>query len=76
MPHWLAWHVLGVHTSGAAHTLFPPHVSGAVQVPQLSAPPQPSGGVPQFAPRVWHVVGVHPQTLDVHMSSGFVHPPH
>jgi hypothetical protein len=26
----------------------PPHVSGAVQLPQVTVPPQPSGIVPQF----------------------------
>src|SRR5262245_19720149 len=37
----------------------PPHVCGAVQVPQLSVPPQPSEMVPQFLPCAVHVVGMH-----------------
>lgn len=44
------------------HTLAtppPPHVWGAVQDPQTSVPPQPSGIVPQLAPCTAHVVGVH-----------------
>ena len=44
----------------------PPHVCGAVQVPQLSVPVQPSEMVPQFFPWAAHVVGVQgmtPQTF-------------
>ena len=36
----------------------PPHVWGAVHVPQPSVPPQPSVIVPQFLPCAAHVVGV------------------
>ncbi len=44
------------------HTLAtppPPQVWGAVQVPQVSVPPQPSEIVPQFFPCAAQVVGVH-----------------
>src|SRR5262249_35382375 len=42
----------------------PPHVCGAVQTPQVSVPPQPSGIVPQFFPWAAQVVGVQtPQTF-------------
>lgn len=40
----------------------PPQVSGAVQSPQLSVPPQPSEMVPQFFPAGHAVSGVQPQT--------------
>lgn len=46
----------------------PPHESGEVQVPQLSALPQPSSTAPQFFPSSAHVFGVHapfPHTLGV-----------
>src|SRR5439155_432361 len=36
----------------------PPQVRGAVQTPQVSVPPQPSGIVPQFFPWAAQVVGV------------------
>ena len=36
----------------------PPQVRGAVQTPQVSVPPQPSGMVPQFFPWAAQVVGV------------------
>src|SRR5262249_14675891 len=36
----------------------PPHVCGAVHVPQTSVPPHPSGMEPQFLPWALHVVGV------------------
>src|SRR5437899_12062569 len=36
----------------------PPQVCGAVQTPQVSVPPQPSGIVPQFFPWAAQVVGV------------------
>jgi hypothetical protein len=36
----------------------PPHDCPVGHVPQLSRLPQPSGGVPQVAPRAPHVVGV------------------
>jgi len=49
-----------------------PQVCGAVQAPQVSVPPQPSGTVPQFLPCAAQVVGVHagggvprPQTLAI-----------
>jgi hypothetical protein len=66
-------HVLGTHIPGGLpHALAvpaPPHVSGAVQVPQLSVPPQPSACVPHVAPSSVHVFGVQvcaaPQTLGV-----------
>src|SRR2546425_12431207 len=35
-----------------------PQVCGAVQAPQVSVPPQPSGIVPQFVPCAAQVVGV------------------
>ena len=41
----------------------PAQVSGEVQVPQLSVPPQPLEMVPQFAPCAAHVVGVQPHTF-------------
>jgi hypothetical protein len=45
-------------------TPAPPQVCGAVQAPQVSVPPQPSGIVPQFFPCAAQVVGVHvPQTF-------------
>jgi hypothetical protein len=57
----------------------PPHVFTPVHVPQLSVPPQPSGGLPQFAPSDVHVDGVHPHTFGTppppHVC-GAVHPPH
>src|SRR5262250_261888 len=44
----------------------PPQVCGAVQAPQVSVPPQPSGIVPQFFPCAAQVVGVQvPQTFAV-----------
>src|SRR5262249_51068843 len=45
-------------------TPAPPQVSGAMQTPQVSVPPHPSGIVPQFFPRAAQVVGVQtPQTF-------------
>src|SRR5207253_1765755 len=38
-------------------------VCGAVQVPQESMPPHPSGTIPQFLPRPTQVAGVQPHTL-------------
>ena len=55
---------MGVHPQTLA-VPAPAQVSGAVQVPQSSVPPQPSGMLPQFMPRAAHVVGVHPQTFAV-----------
>jgi hypothetical protein len=45
-----AAHVVGVHLL-APHWLGPPppHVAGAMQLPQLSVPPHPSGIVPHAA---------------------------
>src|SRR5262245_34096547 len=44
----------------------PPQVCGAVQAPQVSVPPQPSGIVPQFFPCAAQVVGVQaPPTFAV-----------
>ncbi len=37
---------------------LPPHVAGAVQVPQLSSPPHPSPAGPQLKPSFAQVVGV------------------
>ena len=58
--------VLGMG-GGVPHTLgvpVPPQIWGAVQVPQASHPPAPSGIAPQFFPWAVHVVGVRgPQTL-------------
>src|SRR5712691_10810724 len=52
---------------GVPHTLgvpVPPQIWGAMQVPQASHPPAPSGIAPQFFPWAVHVVGVRgPQTL-------------
>jgi hypothetical protein len=57
----------------------PAHVSGAVQEPHESMPPQPSGIDPQFFPWAAQVVGVQPQTFAVpappHVA-GAVHEPH
>src|SRR5262249_10477855 len=68
----------------------PPQVCGAVQVPQLMSPPQPSGAVPQFCPAGQVVFGMHaphvpllqtqpspPRTADVWplKSQAFAHPP-
>src|SRR5207245_4863365 len=39
----------------------PPQICGAVQVPQVSVPPQPSRIVPQFFPWAAQVVGVQTQ---------------
>jgi hypothetical protein len=39
----------------------PPQVAGAVQRPQSSVPPQPSGSESQFAPSAAQVVGRQPQ---------------
>jgi len=44
----------------------PPQVCGAVQLPQLMVPPQPSPAWPQLYPRLLHVWAVHivvPQTF-------------
>jgi len=51
-------------------TFPPPHVLGAVHVPQSSVPPHPSGMVPQLAPSAAHVLGVQPHVY------GVVPPPH
>jgi hypothetical protein len=48
-PHWFG--LLGVP---------PPHVCGAVQVPQFTVPPHPLGIVPQLSPAGHAVMGVHP----------------
>lgn len=50
-----------VQVVGAAQTFAvppAPHVWGALQVPQLSAPPHPSGMVPQLSPAGQEVRGV------------------
>jgi hypothetical protein len=52
----------GPHVESVEHTLGvlpPPQVAGATQGPQLSVPPQPSGGVPQVAPSAAQDVGTH-----------------
>ncbi len=46
--HWLEGQGSGFGTQ-AVHTLLV-QVLGAVQVPQLSVPPQPLGMLPQFLP--------------------------
>jgi hypothetical protein len=51
-----ASHVLGLQPQRLAAPA-PPHVSGAVHVPQLSVFPQPSETVPQFKLSVRHVFG-------------------
>src|SRR5437667_3000543 len=48
----------GAPTPQTFATPPPPQVCGAVQTPQVSVPPQPSGIVPQFFPWAAHVVGV------------------
>ena len=40
----------GVPTPQMLVTPLPPQVCGAVQLPQVSVPPQPFGIVPQFLP--------------------------
>src|SRR5262249_34039569 len=68
-PRPVAVRVSVAVVGAAPHTLGtppPPQVCGAVQTPQVSVPPQPSGIVPQFFPCAAHVVGVHaapPQTF-------------
>ena len=59
---------VSVAVAGAVPQTFvtpaPPQVCGAVQAPQASVPPQPSGIVPQFFPCAAQVVGVQvPQTF-------------
>jgi hypothetical protein len=58
-----------------AHWKLPPHVLGAVQVPQPRRPPQPSGGVPHVAPIDPHVCLVQVHVPDMH-ACGAVQPPH
>src|SRR5437867_10584194 len=48
----------GAPTPQTFATPPPPQVSGAVQTPHVSVPPQPSGIVPQFFPWPAQVVGV------------------
>src|SRR5881397_180359 len=48
----------GAPTPQTLATPPPPQVCGAVQTPQVSVPPQPSGIVPQFFPWAAQVVGV------------------
>ena len=43
----------------------PPQLSGGVQVPHASCPPQPFEMLPQFLFWAAQVVGVQPQTLGV-----------
>src|SRR5207248_10768803 len=47
----------GAPTPQTFATPPPPQVCGAVQTPQVSVPPQPSGIVPQFFACAAHVVG-------------------
>ena len=79
VPAGNAEHVFGVQaTDPPPHTLAtpaPPHVCGAVQLPQLVvSPPQPSGMGPHRLGKSAHVLGTHlaglPQTL------GTPPPPH
>ena len=63
--------VVGAHCCGNVHTLgvvLQPQTSGAVQVPQLSVPPQPSPAWPQFRPSASQVVGTQ-----VAIESGVIH---
>jgi hypothetical protein len=46
----------------------PPQVSGAVQVPQLRVPPQPSPISPQLALTMAQVRGVHVPAPDPHLN--------
>src|SRR5713101_2039408 len=77
----VSWAVDTVPPPQTFATPPPAQVCGAVQVPQVSVPPQPLEIVPQFLPCAAHVVGVHvlPQTLAVppppHVC-GAVHVPH
>src|SRR5207245_4868482 len=52
----------GRGTAQTFATPAPPQVCGAVQTPQVSVPPQPSGIVPQFFPWAAQVVGVQGTT--------------
>src|SRR5439155_25838849 len=49
----------GAPTPQTLATPPPPQICGAVQTPQVSVPPHPSGIVPQFNPFAAQVVGVH-----------------
>ena len=62
--------VTGSQGSNTPQTFAVPQVAGAVQVPQLTVPPQPFGAVPQFCPPTQACAGVCgmqvvPQTLAV-----------
>jgi hypothetical protein len=46
----------------------PPQVAGAVQVPHMSGPPQPSLAAPQLYPIIAHVIGV--QVPGMHLPPG------
>src|SRR2546425_10140908 len=52
-----------------------PQVCGAVQAPQVSVPPQPSGIVPQFVPCAAQVVGVQALGGGVPRPQTFAMPP-
>ena len=61
-PQWAVLAQLG----GQPHTFAapaPPHVWGAVQLPQLSVPPQPLAAEPQSLPSAAQVAGVQPHTF-------------
>jgi hypothetical protein len=77
VPHLLP-HVFGVQPH-----LFavppPPQVIGAVQVPQLTEPPHPSGRVPHSAPALEHDGFGHPHlpgSPPPPQEAGAWHPPH
>jgi hypothetical protein len=63
-----AGHVLVVHPHWFA-VPPPPQVCGAVQVPQFTVPPWPSGIVPQFAFAAMHSAG--PPDVPVEQAGGF-----
>ena len=71
---------LSMHEADPPQWFFcppPPHVAGAVQVPQSSVWPQPSDSDPQFASSAAHVVGTQvlppPAPLGIFVQAPFVH---
>jgi hypothetical protein len=67
-PVFPAGHVFTVHPHWFA-VPPPPHVCGAVQVPQLTVPPWPSGIVPQLAFAAMQSAG--PPEVPVEQAGGF-----
>jgi hypothetical protein len=72
---FISAHVFGVHGpppsgSDVPHTFGvppPPHVAGAVHVPQSINEPQPSPCLPHDAPSSTHVFGLHPVSATPHL---------